>query len=299
MSLLVVGSIAFDSVETPFGKREEALGGSALYFSYAASYFGPVRLVGVVGEDFPMGAFDEFRARSVDTTGVEVARGKTFRWKGKYEGEMNVAETLETHLNVFGAFRPKLPVSFRDAAFVFLANGAPATQISVLDQITAPKFVVADTMNLWMRVAKEELLDLLKKVDGLILNDEEARELAGERNLIRAGRRILDLGPKIVVVKKGEHGAFLFSEFFQFALPAYPTDEVKDPTGAGDTFAGGFMGSLASTGKVTLASLKRAMAYGTICASVNVEDFSFEGMRRAKREHIERRLEEFIQFITF
>jgi sugar/nucleoside kinase (ribokinase family) len=297
MSLLVVGSIAFDTIETPFGKAEEALGGSALYFSYAASYFIPVRLVGVVGEDFPMKAFDEFRARGVDTAGVEVAKGKTFRWKGKYEGEMNAAQTLDTQLNVFGNFQPKVPAGYRDSSYVFLANGAPLTQASVLDQVAKPRFVVCDTMNLWMKIAKPELLQLLKRVDGLILNDEEARELSGERNLIRAGRTILGLGPRIVIVKKGEHGAFMFSEFVQFALPAYPTDDVKDPTGAGDTFAGGFMGSLASAGKVTLASLKRAMAYGTVCASVNVEDFSFAGMRRTNREQLERRLAEFTQFI--
>ena len=299
MTLLVVGSIAFDSVETPFGKADEALGGSAMYFSYAASYFTPVRLVGVVGEDFPMKSMDEFRARGVDTSGVEVSKGKTFRWKGKYEGEMNVAQTLDTQLNVFGDFKPKIPAAFQNTPFVFLANGAPVTQMSVLEQVKSPRFIVADTMNLWMRIAKPALMALLKRVDGLILNDEEARELSGERNLIRAGRAILGLGPKIVIVKKGEHGAFLFSEFFQFALPAYPTDDVKDPTGAGDSFAGGFMGWLAASGKVTLASLKRAMAYGTICASVNVEDFSFAAMRRTNREQLERRMDEFIQFIQF
>lgn len=297
MSLLVVGSIAFDSVETPFGRADESLGGSAMYFSYAASYFTPVRLVGVVGRDFPMHAFDEFKKRNVDCAGVEVADGETFRWKGRYEGEMNVAQTLETHLNVFGNFTPKLPQSFRDSKFVFLANGAPATQMSVLKQTTQPVFVVADTMNLWMRIAKPELFEMLKQVGGLILNDEEARELSGERNLIRAGRAILKFGPKIVIIKKGEHGSFLFSEFVQFALPAYPTDDVKDPTGAGDSFAGGFMGSLAAAGKVTLSTLKRAMAHGTICASVNVEDFSFSAMRRTSREMIDRRLEEFLQFI--
>jgi sugar/nucleoside kinase (ribokinase family) len=212
---------------------------------------------------------------------------------------MNVAETLDTQLNVFGDFKPKIPAAFQTTPFVFLANGAPLTQSAVLDQVKSPKFVVADTMNLWMRVAKPQLLEVLARVDGLILNDEEARELSGERNLIRAGRSILGLGPKIVILKKGEHGAFLFSEFFQFALPAYPTDDVKDPTGAGDTFAGGFMGWLAASGKVTLASLKRAMAYGTICASVNVEDFSFAGMRRTNREQLERRMDEFLQFIQF
>jgi sugar/nucleoside kinase (ribokinase family) len=297
MSLLVVGSIAFDSVETPFGTADSALGGSAMYFSYAASYFTPVRLVGVVGEDFPMKVFDEFKQRGVDCTGVEVAAGETFRWKGRYEGEMNVAQTLETHLNVFGEFKPKVPEAFRSTPFVFLANGAPPVQLSVMKQMTNPIFVVADTMNLWMRIARDELLVLLKSVHGLILNDEEARELSGQRNLIRAGREILKLGPKIVVIKKGEHGAFLFSEFVQFALPAYPTDDVKDPTGAGDSFAGGFMGWLSACGKVTLSTLKRAMAYGTICASVNVEDFSFNAMRRTDRGRIERRMEEFEQFI--
>lgn len=297
MSLLVVGSIAFDSVETPFGKAETSLGGSAMYFSYAASYFSPVRLVGVVGRDFPMRTFDEFRARNVDCSGVEVAEGETFRWKGKYEGDMNVAQTLETKLNVFGNFQPKIPATFKDSQFVFLANGAPVTQMAVLKQMESPAFVVADTMNLWMRIARPDLMELLKQVHGLILNDEEARELSGQRNLIRAGREILKMGPRIVIVKKGEHGAFLFSEFVQFALPAYPTDDVKDPTGAGDSFAGGFMGSLAASQKVTLATLKRAMAYGTICASVNVEDFSFAAMRRTNREMIEKRLEEFMQFI--
>ncbi|MBI3818144.1 MAG: sugar kinase [Planctomycetes bacterium] len=297
MSLLVVGSIAFDSVETPFGKAETALGGSALYFSYAASYFTHLRLVGVVGRDFPMVALDEFKRRGVDCSGVEVADGDTFRWSGKYEGDMSVAQTIETKLNVFGNFQPKIPAGFRDSRFVFLANGAPTTQMAVLKQMDKPDFVVADTMNLWMRIAKPDLLNLLKNVSGLILNDEEARELSGQRNLIRAGREILKLGPRIVVVKKGEHGAFLFSEFVQFALPAYPTDDVKDPTGAGDSFAGGFMGSLAAAGKVTLSTLKRAMAYGTICASVNVEDFSFAAMRRTNREQVDRRFEEFLQFI--
>lgn len=297
MSLLVVGSIAFDSVETPFGAAEAALGGSAMYFSYAASYFSPVRLVGVVGNDFPMKAFDEFKNRGVDCSGVEVAQGATFRWKGRYEGDMNVAQTLDTKLNVFGDFKPKIPANFRDSRFVFLANGAPVTQMSVLQQMENPAFVVADTMNLWMRIARADLLEMLKKVNGLILNDEEARELSGQRNLIKAGREILKFGPKIVIIKKGEHGAFLFSEFVQFALPAYPTDDVKDPTGAGDSFAGGFMGSLASAEKVTLSTLKRAMAHGTICASVNVEDFSFAAMRRTTREQIDRRLNDFLQFI--
>ncbi|MFN0205384.1 MAG: PfkB family carbohydrate kinase [Planctomycetota bacterium] len=299
MSLLVVGSIAFDSIETPFGKADSALGGSALYFSFAASYFTPVRLVGVVGKDFPLKSLDEFKTRGIDCSGVEVVSGETFRWKGRYEGDMNVAQTLETHLNVFGDFQPKVPESFRNTPFVFLANGSPKTQMSVLQQIVSPTFVVADTMNLWMRIARPELLEILAKVDGLILNDEEARELSGQRNLIRAGREILKYGPKIVIIKKGEHGAFLFSEFVQFALPAYPTDDVKDPTGAGDTFAGGFMGWLSACGKVTLSTLKRAMAYGTICASVNVEDFSFAAMRRTDRGRIERRMEEFEQFIQF
>jgi sugar/nucleoside kinase (ribokinase family) len=299
MSVLVVGSIAFDSVETPFGRAEAALGGSALFFSYAASYFAPVRLVGVVGEDFPLEKLEELRKRGVDLAGLEVAKGKTFRWKGKYEGDMNVAQTLDTQLNVFGDFAPKIPTAFRSTPFVFLANGAPATQRTVLSQVEAPRFVVADTMNLWMRIARPELLELLTKVDGLILNDEEAKELSSERNLIRAGRKLLELGPRIVIVKKGEHGSFLFSEFFQFALPSYPTDEVKDPTGAGDSFAGGFMGYLASVGRVTLWSVKKAMAYGTICASVAVEDFSLSNLQRTTRAQVEQRFEEFVQFTSF
>jgi len=299
MTVLVVGSIAFDSVETPFGAVDAALGGSAIYFSYAASSFAPVQLVGVVGKDFPLASLDDLKKRGVDLQGLEVVEGKTFRWKGKYEGDMGVAQTLDTQLNVFGDFAPKIPKAFRSTPFVFLANGAPATQMTVLSQVEAPKFVVCDTMNLWMRIAKPQLLELLKKVDGLILNDEEARELAGERNLIRAGRALVKLGPRIVIVKKGEHGSFLFSEFFQFALPAYPTDDVKDPTGAGDSFAGGFMGYLASQGRVTLWGVKKAMAYGTICASVCVEDFSLANMKRTTRAQIDQRFEEFVQFTSY
>jgi sugar/nucleoside kinase (ribokinase family) len=299
MSVLVVGSIAFDSIETPHGRRDGAIGGSATYFAYAASHFTRVRCVSVVGEDFPTSAMDALRARGVDLDGVEIVKGgKTFRWSGRYHADMNTRETLETQLNTFGSFKPRVPASFRSTPFLFLANGGPDTQASVLDQVEKPVFVVADTMNLWIDIQRKELLDLLRRVDGIILNDEEARMLSGDRNLIAAGEKVLQMGPRVVLLKKGEHGCFLFSHFVKFALPAYPTSNVVDPTGAGDSFAGGFMGYLASTGNVTLGNMKRAMGYGTVTASIDVEDFSIDALQRCDRAEVERRYAEFIQFVT-
>ena len=300
MSLLVVGSIALDSVETPHGIVVDALGGSATYFSYAASYFTPVNLVGVVGEDFP----DEHRrvleGRRIDASGLVVEKGgKTFRWRGKYEGDMNSAETLEVHLNVLGTFDPDLTPEFAASPFVFLANGSPSMQRKVLSQCKARKLAVADTMNFWIESQRDELDALLKEVDGLVLNDGEARLLTGEVNLVKAGERVLNLGPKFVIIKKGEHGAMFLSGTEAFVMPAFPVADVVDPTGAGDSFAGGFMGYLASVGQVDPASLKRAMAYGTVVASLNVEDFSLRRFERTDRAEIDRRLEAYRAMMSF
>ncbi|MEW6354719.1 MAG: PfkB family carbohydrate kinase [Planctomycetota bacterium] len=296
-SLLVVGSVALDTVETPHGKLEGGLGGSAVYFSYAASFFTRVRLVGVVGRDFPKKFVDLIKGRNVDAAGLQIVDGKTFRWSGAYEGAMSQAETKRVELNVFGDFQPEIPESFRDSEFVFLANGSPVTQKHVLEQMTNPKFAVADTMNLWIETTRDALLDLLKVVDGIVLNDGEARMLTGEPNLLRAARRIQALGPRLVVVKKGEHGAMLVSEDMVLALPAYPVETVKDPTGAGDSFAGGMMGYLAERGQVSDGSLKKALAYGTMCASFNVEDFSLNRFQQIERRDIDERLDEYLSML--
>jgi sugar/nucleoside kinase (ribokinase family) len=300
MSLLVVGSVAFDSVETPHGTVDDALGGSASFFSYAASFFTPVRLVAVVGSDFPAAHRELLEARKIDTSGLMVdPEGKTFRWRGKYTGDMNMAETLEVHLNVLGTFQPELSPKFAATPFVFLANGHPATQRKVRSQVKEAKLVVADTMNLWIETERDELNALLREVDGLVLNDGEARMLTDQVNLVRAGQAILDRGPKFVVIKKGEHGALFLSREETFVTPAYPLAEVVDPTGAGDSFAGGFMGYLASMGKIDAAALKRAMAYGTILASFNVEDFSLRRFQRTGRDEIEQRLVKYRTMMSF
>lgn len=299
MSLLVVGSIAFDTVESPAGRREDILGGSATYFSLAASVFTPVRLVGAVGEDFPMERTAGWRERGIDAAGLEVVKGgRTFRWSGRYEGAMNAAETLRTELNVLGTFDPRIPEGFRDSAFLFLANTHPETQRSVLRQVERPRFVLADTMNLWIEKERASLLGLLGEVDGLLLNDEEARMLSGSKNLIAAGRAILGMGPEVVIVKKGEHGSFLFSAERFFALPAYPMDRVVDPTGAGDTFAGGLMGSLARAGSVDIGSLRRGMVHGTVTASFTVEDFGTASIAAMDAAAEQARYDEFLQFLS-
>ena len=299
MSLLVVGSTAYDNVHTPHETHENLLGGSATHFSFAARFFTTVRLVSVVGNDFR----DEDRMLldrlGIDLAGLEVADGKTFRWTGKYHADMNHRDTLSVELNTFGDFDPKVPSNWHDTRFVFLANGHPKLQASVLEQVGGAEFAIADTMDLWIETARDDLIELCGKVDGLILNDEEAKMLTGDHNLIRAGTKLLELGPKLVIVKKGEHGCFLFSEFYQFALPAYPTEDVIDPTGAGDSFAGGFMGFLSGAGRVSLWNLKRAMAYGTVTASFNVEAFGGDRLIAAERAEIEQRYEEFLQFVTF
>ncbi|MEZ5976800.1 MAG: PfkB family carbohydrate kinase [Planctomycetota bacterium] len=292
MSLLVIGTLAFDSVETPYARRDDALGGSATFFAMSARYFTQVRLVGVVGTDFPDERLAEFRHVGIDTAGVEIADGKSFRWAGRYEADWNTRTTLSTELNVFEHFDPKVPERYADTRFVFLANGAPAIQAKALDQCKNAEFVVADTMNLWIDIARPELLALLKRVDGLVLNDEEARMLTGESHLLSAAKAVLKLGPKFCILKKGEHGSFLISEGTQFALPAYPVDQVVDPTGAGDSFAGGFMGYLAAVQNTHPATLRRAMLYGTVTASYCVESFSIDSLAKVGRSAIENRFNE-------
>ena len=299
MSLLVVGSVAFDSVETPFGHRPEVLGGSATYFSTAASLFGPVRLVAVVGDDFPEQHVAFLAERGVDVTGLTRRAGRTFRWKGRYDFDLNNAHTLETHLNVFAEFDPVLPEAYRDSKFVFLANIDPDLQRSVLDQVKSPRLVACDTMNFWITSKRESLLKTLKRVDLLFVNDAEARQLAGEHNIVQAARRILTLGPRALVVKRGEYGALFFSGDQVFAASAYPLSALFDPTGAGDSFAGGFMGYLARTGKVDAGVMRRAIVLGGVVASFTVEQFSLERLRTLTSAEIQARYAEFQQLSRF
>ena len=300
MPLLVVGSIALDGVDTPQGSRDELLGGSAVYFSYAASYFTTVRLVGAVGEDWPPEHTRLLESRRIDTRGLQVVPGgATFRWRGKYLANMNDRETLDVQLNVLSSFDPVLPDDFRRCPFVFLANGSPAMQLKVLDQCIGPRLVVADTMDLWIRGEHENLLKVLKRIDGLVLNDSEARLLTGEENLVLAGHKVREFGPKFVVIKKGEHGAMFFSEFETYVLPAFPTATLVDPTGAGDTFAGGMMGYLAELDAFDADSLKRAMAYGILVASFTVEDFSLDRLRQIERHDLDLRLDKYRRMLSF
>jgi sugar/nucleoside kinase (ribokinase family) len=298
MSVLVVGSTAFDTVETPHGNAVDCLGGSSTYFALAARLFTQVRLVSVVGEDFPRAHEQLLVDRGIDLSGVEKKPGKTFRWRGRYSADMNSRETLDVQLNTFGDFRPRVPQAFRGTPFVFLANGSPGTQASVLEQMQQPKFCVADTMDLWIERERDGLLALLRRIDGLIVNDGEVKQLTGRTNLIQAGRAALELGPKMVIVKKGEHGCFVFSNFFHYALPAYPTERVVDPTGAGDSFAGGFMGYLATSDTVSLWNIKRAVAYGTVTASLTVEGFGVDRLAAVDREAVERRYHELMAFVN-
>jgi sugar/nucleoside kinase (ribokinase family) len=300
MSLLVVGSVALDSVTTPYGDRQDVLGGAASYFSCAASLFTKVSLVGVIGEDFPAEHLKTFEQRGVDLRGLERRAGaKTFRWSGSYAGKMDVATTRRTDLNVLASFRPELPPELRAHPFVFLANGDPVTQDYVLDQLTNKKFVLLDTMNLWISQANEQLAKVVGRVDGLVLNDDEARSMAGDSNLIRAMAALAKRGLRTLVVKKGEHGSILLHEGNLFALPAYPLEDVRDPTGAGDTFAAGFMGHVARTGDLSWKNLKMALAYGTIVASFTVEAFSLDKLLEITKEDVDRRLEAFLGFVRF
>lgn len=299
MSLLVVGSVAYDSIKTPHGEAADALGGSAVYFSLAARHFAEVRLVGVVGDDFHRHDVDYLKQRQIDTAGLEtIADGKTFRWSGEYSADMNSRETLSVELNVFEDFQPKIPPQFSDSRFVFLANGSPVTQLSVLEQVEKPQFVMADTMDLWIQIQRDDLLRLLERVDGLLLNDSEAHLLTDAPNLVAAGKAILNMGPRRVVIKKGEHGAVLFTEESIVPLPAYPVEHVRDPTGAGDSFAGALMGHLTRSGSVDAMSFKQALAYGTILASTTVEDFGVDRLGSVGGEEIERRYGQFRGFLA-
>ena len=294
MSLVVVGSVALDTVETPRGRAEEVLGGAALYFSLAASFFAPVRMVGVVGADFPRGTLDELRQRGIDLTGVEQAAGPTFRWTGRYHEDVNVRDTLHLDLGVFANFRPKLPEAYRDSQYVFLANIDPVLQASVLDQLHAPGLVGCDTMNHWIVESRPALTSLLGRVGILIINDEEARLLSGERNVVRAAAKILEMGPKAVLIKRGEYGVIQFAGGSVFAVPAFPLEEVTDPTGAGDCFAGGFMGELARCGDTSPASLRRAIVYGSVMGSFVVEDFGPRRLLHLTADEVERRYRQFV-----
>lgn len=297
--VLIVGSVAIDSVRTPLGEAEEALGGAAVYSSVAASFFAPVDLVGVVGTDFPSEHLDFIRSRGVNLDGLQVQEGETFRWKGFYDFDVNQAHTLATHLNVFEKFRPSIPESYRDAEYVFLANIDPDLQLEVLDQVRKPKLTFCDTMNFWIEGKRDRLLEVLKRVDVVFMNDAEARELCGTFSLVKAGRQLLEMGPRAVIVKKGEHGATLFTRDSHFSAPSYPLEEVRDPTGAGDTFAGGFIGYLAKTNDISEPSLRRAVVHGSVLASYNVEDFSMGRMRTLTNAEIEDRYREFRQIAFF
>lgn len=299
MDLVVVGSVALDSVQTPAGKVEDALGGSALYFAAAASFLTPVKVVAVVGEDFDQRQIEFLRERRVDFEGLEVRAGKTFRWGGIYHENMNERTTLYTHLNVFEDFTPKIPASYVDSPFVFLANIHPSLQGSVLDQMRNPRFVAMDTMNFWIEGTPKELAETLRRADMLIVNDEEARQLSGEWSLSRAAARIREMGPRDVVIKKGEHGALLFHEDSVFAAPAFPVERVVDPTGAGDTFAGGMMGYLASIGRTDFETLKAAVMVGTALASFCVEDFSLRRMRSLTPDDVRFRLRKLYEMTHF
>jgi len=299
MSLVVVGSVALDSVETPFGRREAALGGSATYFSTSASFFGPVRLVGVVGEDFPAEHQQFLASRGIDLAGLVRRPGQTFRWKGRYEYDLNTAHTLDTQLNVFADFRPELPPSWREPEMLFLGNIDPDLQRAVVDQVRRPKLVAADTMNFWISSKRESLLATLKRVDLLFVNDAEARQLAGESNVVKAARAILSMGPRALVVKRGEHGALWFSGGEVFAAVAYPLPSAFDPTGAGDSFAGGFMGYLARTGRQEGAAMRRAIVVGTVLASFVVEQFSLDRFRTLSSHDIRTRYAELRRLTHF
>jgi len=300
MSLVVVGSVAFDSVETPQETRENVLGGSAVYFSYAASFFTAVRLAGVVGEDWPAEHTQLLRKRNIDLAGLQtVPGGKTFRWRGRYLDDMNSRETKELHLNVMEHFDPVLPDHYRRCPFLFLANGSTDIQLKVLDQCPGATLAVADTMDHWIASQRGLLDELLRRIDGLVLNDTEAKLLTGEQNLVAAGRKTLELGPRFVVIKKGEHGAMFFSKHECYVLPAFPTAQVVDPTGAGDSFAGGMMGYLAQQREFDPVHLKLALAYGILTASFTVEGFGLDGLIAVSRDDIERRMTEYRKMLSF
>ncbi|MGB9177833.1 MAG: PfkB family carbohydrate kinase [Pyrinomonadaceae bacterium] len=300
MSLLVVGSVAFDAVETPFGKREKMLGGSATHFSISASYFTDVRVVGVVGGDFGSEEEAVFQKHNIDTTDLErIPDGTTFFWQGRYEYDLNTAHTLDTQLNVFADFKPKLSDRSRQSRLVFLGNIQPDLQREVREQVRSAELVALDTMNMWINETRDSLLKTVAGVDVVIINDAEARQLAGEPNLVKAARKILSWGPKALVVKRGEYGAALFTGQTYFAMPAYPLESVFDPTGAGDTFAGGFMGYLSSSEEIDEGAMRRAMIFGSVMASFNVEEFGTERVQRLTHGEINERFHTFKQMTHF
>jgi sugar/nucleoside kinase (ribokinase family) len=300
MPLLVVGTVAIDNVETPTESRKNLLGGSATHFSLAARYFTPVRLISVVGEDFPQEHLDFFKKREIDASGLVVVKGgKTMFWAGRYHKNMNDRDSLDTQLNVFGEFNPQLPDAHQAAKFVFCANGMPSIQLNVLSQAPGRRLAVADTMDLWINHHRKDLDTLLEKIDGLVINDIEARLLTGTENLVAAGRAVQKMGPKFVVIKKGEHGAMFFGEHETYVLPAFPTAKLIDPTGAGDTFAGGFMGYIAEKDAFDAETLKTAMAYGIVAASFNVEGFGIEGIAKVTRADIDKRMAAYRQMLSF
>ncbi len=299
MSILVVGSVALDSIRTPFGEVEDILGGSATYFSVAASFFNDVRLVAVVGEDFPSEHVGFLASRSIDIGGLKRVPGRTFRWKGYYEFDLNDAHTTDTQLNVFEEFDPEIPEEYRDSEYVFLANIHPGLQLKVLQQIRSPRLVICDTMNFWIENQRETLLETISHVDYLLLNDAEARQLADEPNLVAAGRKLLAMGPDRVIIKKGEHGVIMLGKGVFFSLPAYPLETVFDPTGAGDTFGGGFLGSLSRFPEMREEDIRRSIVYGSVVASFNVESFSCDRLRNLGREEIEERYREFASITCF
>jgi sugar/nucleoside kinase (ribokinase family) len=300
VSLLVVGSVAFDALESPYGKVERALGGAATYFAVAASFFAPVHLVAIVGDDFTKEDAAIFRGRPIDIAGLERAAGKTFFWAGRYSQNLNERVTLATELNVFAEFKPRLPEKYRNAKYVFLANIAPELQRDVLQQVTRkPRLAAMDTMNYWIERSNAELRETLKHVDILMINDTETRELSNEHNLLRAARHIFKMGPSTLVVKRGEYGAMLVDQHGIFCVPAFPLEEPHDPTGAGDSFAGGFMGYLAGVGSKSDAALRRAMVYGSVLGSFAVEQFGLDRLRKLKKPEIHARARHFAKLTQF
>lgn len=297
--LLVVGSVALDTVRTPFGEATEVLGGSATYFATAASYFTSVDVIAVVGEDFPEAHLSFLRSRNIDLTGLERRTGKTFRWRGEYTYQLNEAHTLDTRLNVFETFRPKIPDQYRAPAMLFLGNIDPDLQLEVLDQVKRPALVACDTMNFWIERKRDALWRVLQKVDVLIINDGEARALGGDPNLVKVAKETLARGPKHLIIKRGEYGVLMFNRHEAFGAPAYPLEEVLDPTGAGDTFAGGFMGHLAATGDLSDAAFRQAIIFGSVMASFTVEAFSLDRLRHLDYKEIEHRYREFKRLTHF
>jgi sugar/nucleoside kinase (ribokinase family) len=299
MSILSVGSVALDSVRTPYGSAESVVGGSAVFFTAAATLFHPVQVVGVVGEDYPLHELDFLLSRGADLSGIERCAGESFFWSGRYSSDLSTRDTLETRLGVFANFEPKIPESFRSARIVFLGNIDPMLQLNVLDQVKNPDIVACDTMNYWIEGSREVLIRLLKRVRILIINDEEVRQLADNSNLLKAARWVQDQGPEMVVVKKGEHGAILFADDWLFSVPAFPLEKVFDPTGAGDAFAGGFLGYLAKADSLLSGDLRRAMVYGSVIGSYAVEQFSIRGLIDLSAEEINRRLLKFREMTAF